>query len=1056
VRPETTRRRVKTTPCWSWPAHLRYIKLLGPLVALLILPLVIPITLFSDDSNGNNPPAQVAGLHQWGAVTLFHGLPSDRVRAITQGPDGVMWFGTDAGLAKYDGRRTQAVAADGLPAGRVLALTLDSDGVLYVGTESGATRLMNGAFRPINETAGKAINAIFTRDKGRVTLAGDQGSIFDGASRPDGGITLRTFPDEPLLSADSGHPGSLHFTSLAAQGDLMYAGTSSRGLMVFDGREIKEVLSHPRAYFVQALETDAGGNLWVGATAANDNGGLYAARDPQRPSRMASATGTVTAIKKGAHDDVWIGTDGHGAFHYKGASQAERFTFDGTSGGLRSDHIYSIYVDREDVVWFGTDKGVCRYDPHALRVDTLSDDAESNFVRVLFRTGSGLLVAGTNSGLFVSDQSPPAWHAASELAHKIIYSIAEDGQGRLLIGTAGGLYAAKSGRVTGGGFHFTRIDPADSDDLDDKDTPLGDSVRAITQFRGATYVASFGRGVERLDGTLRTRVWPIDHAGEHSREVVSLHADREDRLWIGTANDGVFVFDGGEVKSEPKLAGLSGSPVWAIQESGDGRIWFGTAHGLFVYSSGELTLTAPDYDLRSVANAMGAAPGGVWCATAGGGLLRVVMDDQSGPLISRLDAEQGLPSQRVFSVLAELDATHSEALLVGTSRGVARYEPGRNPPMLSATRIISKRIHQLEELKSSLRLDYPQNSLVLDVSAMSSRTFPEQFQYSFLLSDARGQVTKRKLSHDSQFTMEGLHAGRYHVTARAFTKDLVASEPLAFDFDVAGAPFPRTTAALSVLLALALVALGWGYFQNRRIARTSAELLDSNRQLADARLQLANETEAERRRIARDLHDQTLADLRHLLMLSDEMNTHGDTDRSAASRAGLRSEIESISNEVRRICEDLSPSVLENVGLTAALEWALASAVSHAPPECKFEYEFVCEDGMEESSSLPPNVQMQIYRIAQEAISNVCRHAAAARVRLAVSNSSGSEFVLRLEDDGRDFDPPDRKRKGGRGLANIRARASLIDAEVAWAKRAGGGTLFTLRRANSSIEPSLK
>jgi len=60
---------------------------------------------------------QNTNLHQWGAVTLFHGLPSDRVRAIAQTADGTMWFGTDGGLARYDGRRTQAVVDDGLPQG---------------------------------------------------------------------------------------------------------------------------------------------------------------------------------------------------------------------------------------------------------------------------------------------------------------------------------------------------------------------------------------------------------------------------------------------------------------------------------------------------------------------------------------------------------------------------------------------------------------------------------------------------------------------------------------------------------------------------------------------------------------------------------------------------------------------------------------------------------------------------------------------------------------------------------------------------------------------------
>src|SRR5205807_9185341 len=83
-------------------------------------------------------PTPPPNLHQWGAVTLFHGLPSDRVHAIAQTPDGLMWFATDGGLAKYDGRRTQAISVEGLESGRVLALKVDDDGALWIGGESGA------------------------------------------------------------------------------------------------------------------------------------------------------------------------------------------------------------------------------------------------------------------------------------------------------------------------------------------------------------------------------------------------------------------------------------------------------------------------------------------------------------------------------------------------------------------------------------------------------------------------------------------------------------------------------------------------------------------------------------------------------------------------------------------------------------------------------------------------------------------------------------------------------------------------------------------------------
>jgi signal transduction histidine kinase len=291
--------------------------------------------------------------------------------------------------------------------------------------------------------------------------------------------------------------------------------------------------------------------------------------------------------------------------------------------------------------------------------------------------------------------------------------------------------------------------------------------------------------------------------------------------------------------------------------------------------------------------------------------------------------------------------------------------------------------------------------------------------------------------------MEGLGPGRYRVTVRAFTKDLIQSEPLSFEFSVAKAPFPWMSTALAILLALTLLALLWALLERRRIVRTSAALTTANQELADARLNLANEAERERHRIARDLHDQTLADLRHLLVLTDQLPAQ---TKAAVDTTSLRGEIEDISQEVRRICEDLSPSVLQNVGFSAALEFALSEAVQHAPLERKFAYEFVCEEGLEEQTKLPANVQMQIYRITQEAVNNICRHALPRQVRMEVSSSPPGSFHLRLEDDGNEFDPSLIQNSDGRGLANMQARARLIDANISWARRDGGGTVFTLRR----------
>jgi len=66
---------------------------------------------------------------------------------------------------------------------------------------------------------------------------------------------------------------------------------------------------------------------------------------------------------------------------------------------------------------------------------------------------------------------------------------------------------------------------------------------------------------------------------------------------------------------------------------------------------------------------------------------------------------------------------------------------------------------------------------------------------------------------------------------------------------------------------------------------------------------------------------------------------------------------------------------------------------------------------------------------------------------MEVSVSPAKAFILKLEDDGRDFDPALVRNSEGRGLANMQARASLIDAKISWARREGGGTVLKLERA---------
>jgi ligand-binding sensor domain-containing protein/signal transduction histidine kinase len=898
-------------------------------------------------------------LHQWSAISQFHGLPSDRVNAIAQTSDGILWFATDLGLAKFDGRRVQTVSPENFSNKRILALKTDDNGALWIGTEKGAFRFFNNSFLPIPQTKDFSINSIKTAVEAK------------------------------------------NIVYLSAQSDS----------------KAKEILLGVIQNSAGDLEVD-----FNSQTNLKFNNSITFAPE------ITGEIKNVSAKTFDTDQNLWLGTIGNGVFLYRGNEQISHYTLENTAGGLRSNEILSIFVDRENVVWFGTIKGISRFDPNSPLSEQFSVGSKSNFIRTIFQAKDGRIFAGTQQGLFVSETAGN-WRIVDGFEKKRIYSIAENNKGNLLLGTSRGLlfYPAITGNLPK---FVTKDSDNNQSETTENQTPKG-SIRAIQTFQNKTIFAVFGQGLAQLNGTNYT---PFANFPPEITNATTLKSDGA-KLWIGTAENGAYNFDGNRFSFDEKLAALKGNAIWAIEGTAEKQLWFGTEHGLFLLENGELQTIKSGIDVRGIV--LSPDGNGVWCATEKDGLIRFAQADDFGWISSRLDVEQGLPSQKVFSVFKQSDDT----FLIGTSRGVVRYKIPKTEPLLIPTRILSRRLHSNDELNSTITLEYPQNALTVEVSAINSRTFPEQFQYAFLLFDGKNQVIRKKIGNDSQFFMDNLAAGEYTAKIRAFDKNLIASEPLIFKFKVEKAPFPWITLALTILLLLALIALIWAIFSQRKIFQKSSQLKLANSELTSARLDLANEAERERRRISRDLHDQTLADLRHLQLLADKLPNIGETVENSKT---IRDEIENVSQEIRRICEDLSPSVLENIGFSAALQWVLSNSFDVNSATENHEYEFVCAENLDENLGFSQSEQIQIYRIAQEVLSNISRHADATKIKMTVEKTVENEFVLKIEDDSKYFDFQVKTNAKGRGLSNIKSRANLINAEVFYSKSESGGTTFTL------------
>lgn len=195
--------------------------------------------------------------------------------------------------------------------------------------------------------------------------------------------------------------------------------------------------------------------------------------------------------------------------------------------------------------------------------------------------------------------------------------------------------------------------------------------------------------------------------------------------------------------------------------------------------------------------------------------------------------------------------------------------------------------------------------------------------------------------------------------------------------------------------------------------------------------------EEERRRIAMDLHDQTLADLSAILRGLQQVK-QGDNQDINLKAENLSNDLERAITNLRDIMNNLHPQTLDILGLGAAIEAHLEQYCDNVDLP---EYHFYLDPRVEDLN-LDRIKQLTLYRIAIEAIQNVIKHAAASRYEVNLDMREDS-LILVVEDNGKGIGTSPNQQ--GRGLNNIRERARAIGADVSWKdSRFSSGTRFEL------------
>jgi len=576
--------------------------------------------------------------------TSENGLSQNSCFAISQDGFGFMWFGTQDGLNRYDGRHFKIYSQQNeigkkLPSNIITSLFYDKDkNLLWVGTVQGACiyhpsgdSLMSIAeFFPLasrldNLPIKKIISFrkneywIITFNNGLICLNVQLG-------------TLHTFFNEEKNKADvtsiAEHEGRIYVSLLYSVFEMTPSGTSYTALPF-----------HPDYIFPQIRELYSYRHaLWIGTMA---EGCLYITNPVYKKENITVSDlfpGGIGGFTTDLNGNLWVGNRGHGLYRYDPRTNnlinAVNKQYDPTSPC--SNYSLSIFTDRQGIVWCGYFDGITKYDPLRFQFRNIDENSSWNgsltdkMIVRMYKAKDGETFVGTlNKGIlaWIRERNEFIRYPASEVygnANNVIYDITEDNSGTIWAASCGGLMQVN--RKSKGIQYFPekklpelnkmyaviKLKKKDSlliasenglrfFSLKDRQWRLLPENAKLTTFMGGLYVytaryiyedssntlwlCTVGSGLVRYR-YLTNEFEPIEKVKNISLFIRHLLADGS-LFWIATDN-GLIVYDWQKDKVV-KMANLntdgSSNVCYAIQKDKNGYFWVSTNLGLYKFNA---------------------------------------------------------------------------------------------------------------------------------------------------------------------------------------------------------------------------------------------------------------------------------------------------------------------------------------------------------------------------------------------------------------------------------------------------------------------------------------
>lgn len=948
-------------------------------------------------------------------------VPAMTVRAMAQTRDGYLWLGGYVGLHRFDGVRlvTFNVAnSPSLPSDSISALCEDREGKLWIGTDdAGIVCYRDGEFLRFGPAEGlieKEVYSICETSDGTIWVGTLHGVYFfkDGQFAPLTPTSI--LATSTVVSLATGSSGKLWIGS-------------SVGLFRLDslGSVPVAVLTN---HFIESLAVGADNVVWVNADAKVNyrivvrNSGTEIDRWPIRYLWFQAGTGggiwlagvtgkllhsvdgdltnatevaefdrrQMSAIREDMDGNLWVGIESQGLYRLR----PKRVTVLSFDAGIATDNLASVLEDSRGQIWLGTfGKGLFVAKPGMLSFKAHPVPQVVN-ITGLHETRDGSVWFGTyNKDRFRRSDSRFVAVTNGSAGCRVIY---EDREGAMWIGTLrDGLERLQDGRLQ----RFTTQDGLSND-----------RITALVQDRGGDMWIGTHRGLNRISSGKLKRF-----TGEESLRnttIRGLFVDRRGDLWISSLGSGLIRYSGDKLEPITSRNGLPSDLIDDVLEDNQDRMWIGTADGIACVARAALidcaegrttfvnciTLGTEDGMAQARCgtgfkpSCMKSRSGLLWFCTTGG---LVVVD----PTV--IQPRQRPPPVYIEEVIADdklllirrnaVDATQSVLIPPGTSRVGFRYTG-------------------------------------LSFGA------PERLQFRYRLDGFDDEWVSARGNREGYYTR--LPVGTYQFQVAAAGKGGVSNDAGAV-LAVIVIPAWWQTWWFRGLVIVGITGLVYCCYEWRihkhRLALAMQE--------AYSRRLIASQ-EAERKRVAAELHDG----LGQLLQIIKGRALSGLNRRDDSSDETAR-QLEEISrtaaqaiSEVRAISDALRPVELDQLGLSGAVEWMAAQATATS------ETRFACELTKIEKP-LPPEMEISLYRIAQEGINNVLKHAEATEAILELKRE---DDVVRLSllDDGRGFNNSARvttpRARFGHGLAGIEERVKLMGGEFDLQSAPGRGTRLTI------------